>query len=47
MTVLGVPYHLDEYLPGLDLPLPADETITAELDGGDVRARLAILYRAG
>jgi arginase len=45
VTVLGVPYHLDEYLPELDLPLPADETITAELDGGDVWARLAVLYR--
>ena len=45
MTVLRVPYHHDEYLPALDLPLPADETITAELDGGDVWAQLAVLYR--
>ena len=21
MTIISVPYHLDEYLPGLDLPL--------------------------
>ena len=45
MTVLRVPYHLDEYLPELDVPLPADETVTAELDGGDVWARLAALYQ--
>jgi arginase len=46
MTVLQVPYHLDEYLPELDLPLPAGEMITAGLEGGDVWARLAVLYRA-
>lgn len=45
MTVLWVPYHLDEYLPGLDLPLPADEVIAADLPSGDVWERLAVLYR--
>jgi arginase len=50
MTVLRVPYHLDEYLPDLDLPLeparfgPA-RTITADLPPGDPWARLTALYR--
>jgi arginase len=51
VTVLRVPYHLDEYLPDLDLPLeparvgPA-RTITAELPpGGDTWAQLAALYQ--
>ena len=40
MTVLRVPYHLDEYLPDLELPLaPAQlgsaQAITAELPAGD------------
>jgi arginase len=39
-----VPYHLDEYLPSLDLPLPADEVITAELAPGGTWQRLAVLY---
>jgi arginase len=45
VTVLRVPYHLDEYLPDLDLPLWAGEVITADLPSGDVWARLAALYR--
>jgi arginase len=45
VTVLRVPYHLDEYLPGLDLPLGPAQTITAELPPGDPWARLAVLYR--
>ena len=50
MTVLRVPYHLDEYLPDLELPLaPAQlgsaQTITAELPAGDPWARLAAVYR--
>jgi len=45
VTVLKVPYHLDEYLPDLDLPLRADEVITADLPSGDVWERLAVLYR--
>ncbi len=52
VTVLRVPYHLDEYLPGLDLPVapaPAGPapTITAELPAGGPWARLTVLYRAG
>jgi arginase len=50
VTVLRVPYHLDEYLPDLDLPLdPArvgpPRTITADLPPGDPWARLTALYR--
>jgi arginase len=43
---LRVPYHIDEYLPDLDLPLPAGRVITAELQAGDVWGRLAGLYAA-
>jgi arginase len=42
--MIAVPYHLDEYLPGLDLPLRASEVVTADLPGGDVWDRLATLY---
>ena len=46
MTVIGVPYHLDEYLPDLDLtPAPA-ELITLELPAGEIWSRLAVLYTA-
>jgi arginase len=45
VTVLRVPYHLDEYLPDLDLPLESTQTITAELPEGDTWTRLAVLYR--
>lgn len=46
MSVIRVPYHLDEYLPDLDLPLRADETVTTEPAPGDVWQRLAGLYAA-
>jgi arginase len=39
VRVIAVSYHLDEYLPSLDLPLPADEVGTAELPPGDVWVR--------
>ena len=46
MTVIGVPYHLDEYLPDLDLtPVPA-ELITLELPAGEIWERLAVLFTA-
>jgi arginase len=50
VTVLRVPYHLDEYLPELDLPLdPAPcgpvRTITADMPPGDPWTRLTALYR--
>jgi arginase len=44
MDAIEVPYHLDEYLPGLDFPLRAAETITAELPAGGTWDRLAVLY---
>lgn len=45
MAVLQVPYHLDEYLPDLDLPLRAGQAITADLPSGDTWSRLTLLYR--
>jgi arginase len=44
MHVIQLPYHLDEYLPGLDVPLRPAEVVTAELPAGDVWERLATLY---
>jgi arginase len=41
MTVIAVPYHQDEYLPGLDFPLEPAEVITAEITGTDPWERLA------
>ena len=46
MTVIGVPYHLDEYLPDLDLTPEPAELITPELPAGEVWERLAVLYTA-
>lgn len=50
MIVLRVPYHLDEYLPDLDLPLEPGragpvQTITAELPPGDTWSQVAVLYQ--
>ena len=44
VDVIGVPYHLDEYLPDLDLPLKPAAMVTADLPAGDVWERLAFLY---
>ena len=46
MTVIGVPYHLDEYLPDLDLTPEPAELITPELPAGGIWSRLAVLYAA-
>jgi len=46
VTVIGVPYHLDEYLPDLDLTPEPAELITPELPVGEVWERLAVLYTA-
>lgn len=43
---MWVPYHLDELLPDLDLPLQPDKVVTADLPAGDVWARLTALYLA-
>ena len=44
MRVIQLPYHLDEFLPDLDVPLPPEEVVTAELASGDVWERLGALY---
>jgi arginase len=46
VTVIGVPFHLDEYLPDLDLTPEPAELITPELADGDIWPRLAVLYQA-
>jgi arginase len=46
VTVIGVPYHLDEYLPDLDLTPEPAELITPELPVGEIWSRLAVLYAA-
>ena len=46
MTVIGVPYHLDEHLPDLDVTPEPAELITPELPAGDIWPRLAVLYAA-
>lgn len=40
---IAVPYHLDEHLPDLDLPLVPDQVITAELPPGTIWDRLSAL----
>lgn len=46
-TVIAVPYHLDEHLPGLDFVLPPDQVITADLAPADeIWDRLAPLQSA-
>ncbi|HEY6274924.1 MAG TPA: arginase family protein [Streptosporangiaceae bacterium] len=44
VRVICVPYHIDERLLALDVPLPPDEVITADLPEGDAWDRLATLY---
>ncbi|WP_222106373.1 arginase family protein [Catellatospora sichuanensis] len=47
MTIIFVPYHLDERLPDHDFPLPDGHTVrtvTEQLPDGDVWARLGHLY---
>jgi len=47
MAVIHVPYHLDEYLPSLRIPIPSDTPATdiaVQLPDGDVWSRLAELY---
>lgn len=46
MTIISVPYHLDEYLPDLDLPLEPDGVVTAHFPPGGTWERLAVLYDA-
>jgi arginase len=47
VSIIYVPYHLDEYLPDLDVPLPAGTevvTVTADRPDADLWTRLAHLY---
>ncbi|GAB2860615.1 arginase family protein [Actinocorallia aurea] len=44
MSVICVPYHLDERLPAFEAPVEADETITLLLPDGGHWQRMAVLY---
>ena len=44
MPAIKVPYHLDEYVPDLDIPLRAQDLACGDLPPGDVWDRLAFLY---
>jgi arginase len=44
MTVIAVPFHLDEHLPDLGLPLAADRRIEPVLPAGTGWERMAVLY---
>jgi arginase len=44
MGTIWVPYHLDEYLPELDIPLRPEVVVSPDLPAGDVWSRLAALY---
>ncbi|MFY1651722.1 arginase family protein [Solwaraspora sp. WMMB762] len=46
MTSILVPYHLDEYLPELDVPGSAETTVMPSLPDGTRWARMAWLYGA-
>ncbi|MEN3356448.1 MAG: arginase [Mycobacteriales bacterium] len=45
MSAILVPYHLEEYLPDLDVPVRTAVTVRAVAAGGDQWARLGGLYR--
>jgi arginase len=44
VLVVAVPYHLDDYLPDLDLPITPARVVTTAMPPGDVWERLAALY---
>ena len=44
MSVIAVPFHLDEHLPGLELPFAPDVTVAPELGPGAPWERMAVLY---
>lgn len=44
MTVLCVPFHLDEPLPGFVPPAPPDEVVAPDLPPGAPWERMAVLY---
>ncbi len=46
MTRILVPYHLDEHLPDLDVPVATDTTVSVDLPDGDPWPRMAHLYES-
>ena len=46
MRVIGVPYHLDEFLPDPGFPLDPVQLVGPDLPSGDIWARLAVLHDA-
>ncbi len=46
MRVIEVPYHLDEFLAGMDFPLDPAEAVRLDLPSGDIWERLTALYAA-
>jgi arginase len=44
MTMIAVPFHLDEHLPDLALPLAPDRSIVTALVPGPPWERMAVLY---
>ncbi|HYH29396.1 MAG TPA: arginase family protein [Pseudonocardia sp.] len=44
MTLIAVPFHLDEHLPELELPLPAARTIAPALPPGTPWERMSVLH---
>jgi arginase len=46
VTVIAVPFHLDEHLPDLEFPLRAERTIAPALPPGTPWERMAVLHEA-
>jgi arginase len=46
VSVISVPWHLDEYLVDLDVPLEGEVIVAPDLPAGDMWARMATLYGA-
>jgi arginase len=44
VTVLSVPFHLDEQITGFVPPVPPDEVIAPALPAGGPWERMAVLY---
>ncbi len=44
VSILAVPYHLDERLDGFETALPADRQVTAALPATGPWQRMAVLY---
>lgn len=46
MTRVRVPYHLDDYLPDLDIPAEAEISVTVDLPAGGRWQRMGVLYES-